>query len=53
MDDPDFIRQPDSVDDPKGVTPKCQRDLKDAGAEAKQGLCNVCLAALGRDRQPS
>jgi hypothetical protein len=49
VDDPDFVRELNSVNDAKRVATKCQRDLEYAGTEAVQQLRDICLAALGRD----
>lgn len=51
MDNPDFVRELDGVDDAKGIDPKRESDLKDAGTEALHRFRDVRFAALGCDRE--
>lgn len=46
MDDPDFIREMDRVNDAESIAPECQSYLEDARTEASQWLRDVCLATL-------
>jgi hypothetical protein len=50
MDDPDFIRELDTINDAKRVAAIGECDLQDTRAETVKGLGNVSFSAFRRDR---
>ena len=51
MDDPDFIRELDGIDDTKGIASVRECDLQHAGTETVQRFGNVSFSAFRRDRE--
>jgi hypothetical protein len=51
MDNPDFMRELDGVDDTKGIASVRECDLQHAGTETVQGFSNIRLSTFRRDRE--
>ena len=49
VNDPDFVRKLDSINDAKRIAAVRERDLQHARTETVQGLGNVRLSAFRRD----
>jgi hypothetical protein len=51
VDDPDFIRNLDNVNNAERIAAERETDFEHAGAEAMHGLCDIRFPAFRRDRK--